>query len=65
MNRQAAREQYRAELYRLETGHRHRSVTEIVVITTIWSVIGLVSLAVLGGAFLLGFVIVRHFWGGG
>ncbi len=64
MNHQAARDQYRAELYRLETGERHRSVTEIVVITAMWCVIGLTSLAVLVGFCWVAAVIVRHFWGG-
>ncbi len=63
MNHQAARDQYRAELYRLETGHRHRSVTEIVVITAVWSLIGVVSLAVLVGSCWMAAVILRHVWG--
>ncbi len=58
----AAHAKYMAELYRLETGHRRRSVTEVVVISTIWGVIAGVGLLVLGGSFWMTVTIVRHFW---
>jgi hypothetical protein len=62
MNR-AARQKYLDEIYALDNaGRRRRSVTEIVVICTIWCVIVAISVLILVGSVVLTVAVVRRFW---
>jgi ABC-type lipoprotein release transport system permease subunit len=63
MNR-AARQKYLDEIYALDNqrSRRRRSLTEIIVVATIWGVILGVSVLILVGSVMLIAAVVRRFW---
>jgi hypothetical protein len=58
-----ARQQYLDEIYAMDNaGRRRRSVTEVVIVLTIWVIMVATSVLILVGSVLGSLAVVRHFW---